>query len=247
MRLAVFADIHANLAALQAVVDDMAKCHVHRHCCLGDIVGYGPRPEECIGLVRSLPRLICIRGNHDAAATWQFSPYGMQKRATAAILWTMDQLSTDSTAFLKGLPLLRTMGNMLFAHANPYNPGAFRYVLNSKYARRSFGATGRPLIFVGHTHVPMIITRRNLFRIDFQQPHGPLVRRLDPKKRHIINCGSVGQPRDRDPRACYCIWDTRRQTLEYRRLEYDVAATAAGIEAIDALSDAMARRLGRGV
>ncbi|HEB50653.1 MAG TPA: metallophosphoesterase [Desulfobulbus sp.] len=247
MRLAVFADIHANLAALQAVVADMAERNVHRHCCLGDIVGYGPQPNECIDLVRSLPRLICIRGNHDAAATWHYSPYSMQKQATAAILWTMDQLRPENAAFLEGLPLLRSMGNMLFAHANPYNPGAFRYVLEGKYARRSFGATRQPLIFVGHTHIPMIITRPNIFRITFLQPRGPVVHRLDLKKRHIINCGSVGQPRDRDPRACYCIWDTREQALEYRRLEYDTAATAAGIRAIDALSDSMIRRLRRGL
>ncbi len=246
MRLAVFADIHANLAALRAVVADMAACNVHRHCCLGDIVGYGPQPNECIDLVRSLPRLICIRGNHDAAATWQFSPYSMQKRATAAILWTMEELRPENAAFLEGLPLLRAMGDMVFAHANPYNPGAFRYVLDRKYARRSFGATSRPLIFIGHTHVPLVITRRNFFRIDLFQPHGPLVHRLDMKKRYIVNCGSVGQPRDRDPRACYCIWDTRAGTLEYRRPGYDIAATAARIEAIDALSDTMVRRLAHG-
>ncbi len=247
MRLAVFADIHANLAALQAVIADMAGRRVHRHCCLGDIVGYGPQPNECIDLVRTLPRLICIRGNHDAAATWQYSPYSMQKKATAAILWTMEELRPENAAFLEGLPLLRSMGNMLFAHANPYNPGAFRYVLDRKYARRSFRATGLPLIFVGHTHVPMIITRKNLFTITFLRPGGPLVHGLDPRKRHIINCGSVGQPRDGDPRACYCIWDTREQTLEYRRLEYDADRTAAGIRAIDALSDSMGRRLRRGV
>ncbi|BCO10616.1 metallophosphatase family protein [Desulfolithobacter dissulfuricans] len=246
MRLAVFADIHANLEALVAVLDDAAGRHVHRYFCLGDIVGYGPDPNGCIELVRSLPRANCLAGNHDAAVTWRYSPYNMNRKATEAIFWTMDQLTKKHSDFLEDLPLILPMGDMLFAHANPYNPGAYRYVLSSKYALRSFRATRARLLFVSHTHRPMIITRKNFFQVEFFEPQGEITCSLNPEKRHIINCGSVGQPRDRDPRACYCILDTRKNTLEFRRVEYDIGQTAKKIQRIDGLSDTLVQRLLQG-
>ena len=245
MRLAVFSDIHANLEALQTIVNDAAGQSIHRYFCLGDIVGYGANPNQCIELVRALPKLNCLLGNHDAAAIWRYSPYAMHKDATRAVLWTIDRLTEKNTAFLKSLPPTLPMGDMLFAHANPYNPEAYRYVINNKYAQRSFRATKEQLLFVSHSHRPMIITRKNYFQTDFFQPQGSMTCKLNRKKRQIINCGSVGQPRDLDPRACYCILDTRHNSIEYRRLEYDYARTGQKIREAG-LSGYLARRLVKG-
>lgn len=245
MRLAVFSDIHANLEALETVLNDAGAQSVHRWFCLGDIVGYGANPNQCIERIRALPKLNCLLGNHDAAAIWRYSPYAMTKDATQAILWTIDRLSKRNNAYLQQRPSTLAMGNILFSHANPYNPEAYRYVINNKYAQRSFRATREQLLFVSHSHRPMIITRKNMFQTVFFPPTGSLTCDLSRKKRQIINCGSVGQPRDRDPRACYCILDTRQNTIEFRRLEYDYVRTGQKIKEAG-LSDYLARRLAKG-
>ncbi|WP_456385074.1 metallophosphoesterase family protein [Desulfolithobacter sp.] len=246
MRLAIFADIHANLEALVAVLDDAAGRCIHRYFCLGDIVGYGPDPNGCIELIRSLPGANFLAGNHDGAATWRYSPYNMHRVATESIFWTMDQLTQNHANFLEALPLTLAMDDMLFAHANPYNPGAYGYVQSPMYALRSFLATRARLLFISHTHRPLIITRKNFFQVDFFKPKGEVTCSLAPDKRHIINCGSVGQPRDRDPRACYCILDTRKNTIEFRRVKYDISQTAKKIQDSASLPDALLQRLVRG-
>ena len=172
MRLAVFADIHSNLEAMQAFVEDTAGRNIHRYMCLGDIIGYGANPNECIKLVRSLPKMSCILGNHDAAAIWRYSPYGMTKDAKEAILWTIDRLSPDNVVFLKHLQPVLAQVNMVFAHANPYNPEAYRYVINRKYAARSFASVKEKLTFIGHSHRPVVISRKNFFQITFTAPKG---------------------------------------------------------------------------
>ncbi len=245
MRLAVFGDIHGNVEALTAVVADMGANHVHRHMCLGDIVGYGASPNECIDLVRSLPKVNCVLGNHDAAAVWRYSPYSMTKDAKEVILWTIDRLTEENSAFLQQLPPMLVAGDLCFVHANPYNPEAYRYVINKKYALRSFAAARQKLTFIGHSHRPVIITRKNFFQITFESAHGSMNRSAAKKKKQIINCGSVGQPRDGDPRACYCIFDTRKNKLEFHRVEYDIDAAAQKITAVG-LPEFLSRRLVRG-
>jgi diadenosine tetraphosphatase ApaH/serine/threonine PP2A family protein phosphatase len=245
MRLAVFADIHSNLEAMQAFVEDTSSRHVHRYMCLGDIVGYGANPNECIQLVRSLPKMNCILGNHDAAATWRFSPYGMTKDAKEVILWTIDQLTPDNTDFLKRLRPVLNQVNMFFAHANPYNPEAYRYVINRKYAARSFAAVKEKLTFIGHSHRPVVITKKNFYQITFTAPQGTKTYSISKEKKQIINCGSIGQPRDGDPRACYCIVDTTEGHVEFHRLVYDYQTTADKIRSAG-LPDILARRLSKG-
>lgn len=221
MRLAVFADIHGNLEALEAFVSDAAGRGVDRYMCLGDMVGYGANPNECIELVRSLPKINVILGNHDAAALWITSPYSMTRNATQAILWTIEQLKEDNASFLKTLKPTIKMGDMIFSHANPYNPLAWRYVATRKYAARSFSGTKESLLFIGHTHQPMFITRSNLVKISFDTPQENSTISAHNSKRQIINCGSIGQPRDRNPQASYLIYDTRNKEFEFYRLAYD--------------------------
>jgi len=246
MRLAVFSDIHGNLEALETVLDHAADRGVHRYMCLGDMIGYGPDPDACIQRLRSLPRLNGVLGNHDAAAVWKMSPYAMTRNATQAILWTIEQLLPESIAYVERLESTFTMGDMIFCHANPYNPHAWRYVENRKYAARSFRSTRKQLLFLGHSHRPLVITKKGFFRMDFQVPEESDILPVSPRKRQIFNCGSVGQPRDRNPQACYLIYDTRRDQIEYYRLPYDYSKTADKIYRAG-LPDFLALRLAKGV
>jgi len=245
MRLALLSDIHSNLEALEAVLEDARTRGVHRYTCLGDIVGYGANPNECIELIRSLPKIHFILGNHDAAATWISSPYIMNKAAADAILWTMAQLTEEHVHFLKHLRPTFGMGDLLFAHANPYNPMAWRYVNSRKYAVRSFNSNKAKLVFIGHTHLPEVITKRGWFGIRFEPFSDTYTLSIDHACRMIVNCGSIGQPRDKNPAACYLIYDTRRETIDFVRVPYNHERAARKIH--DAgLPGIMARRLAKG-
>ena len=229
MRLMIFSDIHGNLEALESMLSDAAERNIHRCICLGDIVGYGPYPNECIELVRSLKNCRCLAGNHDVAALWETSPYGMSSEAKKAILWTMDQLSQENKKFLGVLPDSLDLADMTFVHANPYNPRGWRYVMDRKYALRSFAATRCRYLFIGHSHSPLIITRKHLLAVDLQSIKGSMQYRINDTRRRIINCGSVGQPRDKDSRSCYLIYDSRKQQLEFYRVYYNIEKTAQAI------------------
>ena len=245
MRLGIFADIHGNLEALQAFVQDAAQRNIHRYMCLGDLVGYGPNPNECIELIRTLPKLNCVLGNHDAAAFWRFSPYAMNEEAKQSILWTIEQLTEQNSAFLQSLQPTCIMGNICFAHANPYNPEAYRYVLTRKYAVRSFTSVREQLTFIGHSHRPLVITRKNLFQIIFTTPQPEESAHLSQQQKQIINCGSIGQPRDGDPRAGYCILDTRDRRVEFHRVVYDHQKTSDKIRRAG-LPEFLGKRLAMG-
>ena len=245
MRLAIFADIHSNLEALRAFVAHAAKQRIDRYMCLGDIVGYGANPDECIELIRSLPKINIVLGNHDAAAVWITSPYAMRKEATEAILWTMDQLTDSHAEFLKNLKPTIQIQNMIFSHANAYNPRAWRYVVDRKYAMRSFSGTREKMQFIGHSHVPLMITRKNLFKLIFEAPEDSIPAPVSKHRRQIINCGSIGQPRDGNPKACYSIYDTRLNEIEFHRFSYDFEK--AGKKIIEAgLPELLAKRLSKG-
>lgn len=242
MRLMVFSDIHGNLAALDSVLAHAADKNVHRMVCLGDIVGYGPHPNECIERIRELGKCRVVAGNHDAAALWDFSPYEMSDTAKDAILWTMEQLTDENKAFLRALPTRLDLADMSFVHANPYNPRSGRYILDRTHAMRSFFATQCRKLFIGHSHLPVVITRRSLLRIDFTDIQDKTVLSLKDTKRRIINCGSVGQPRDKDPRSCYLIYDSHKQELEYYRVPYNIEKSIQAVEAAG-LPEAIGKRL----
>ncbi len=225
----IFSDVHGNLDALQGMLQDCASRNVHRSICLGDLVGYGPYPNECIELVRNLKNCRCLAGNHDLAALWETSPYGMSPVAKEAILWTMDQLSVENKQYLATLPDRLDLADMTFAHANPYNPRGWRYVMNRKYALRSFSATACRHLFIGHSHRPLVITKNHILDLHFQKIPGSIRFRVGDSRRRIINCGSVGQPRDRDPRSCYLIYDSRKQRLEFYRVAYSTTKVAQAI------------------
>ncbi len=242
----VFSDVHANLAALEAVLKHAVEQNIHRTLCLGDLVGYGPHPNECIQLVRDLPNCRCTGGNHDVASLWETSPYGMSPAAKEVILWTMDQLSEENKKYLSSLPDRLDLADMTFVHANPYNPRGWRYVMDRKFALRSFGSCRCRLLFIGHSHRPLVITRKRLLSVDLEPVSGSIHYPVNDRKRRIINCGSVGQSRDRDVRACYLVLDTRKKRVEFHRVTYPVDITVQRIKAAG-LPELLMRRLEKGI
>jgi diadenosine tetraphosphatase ApaH/serine/threonine PP2A family protein phosphatase len=220
MRCLVLSDIHSNLEALQAVLDDAGP--VDSTWCLGDVVGYGPDPNRCVELLRSRPHL-CVAGNHDWATLGKLDLEEFNPDARKANEWNRGQLTADNLAFLEALPELLVEDRFTLAHGSPCHP-IWEYVLYTSSAQTAFGCFGTPFGFVGHTHTPVV------FRLAdsgeqchaFLPPDRPL--HLGPD-RVLVNPGGVGQPRDGDPRASYMILDLDALTVEHRRVEYPYRAT----------------------
>lgn len=218
MRILVISDIHANLTALETVLDDAADYEAV--WCLGDLVGYGPDPNECIQRVIELPGLLCIIGNHDAAALGYIETMSFNPEARVALEWTKMMLVEENINFLKNLPETIQNGDVYLAHGSPRQP-VWEYLMDAPTATLSFAHFSTPYCFVGHTHQPVSFimepgqTRSQIITLTPNQSN-PLIPRT------IINPGSVGQPRDNDPRAAYAIFDSEACTWEYRRVEYDI-------------------------
>lgn len=220
MRVLVLSDIHANLTALEAVLRDAGSPDAA--WCLGDLVGYGPDPNDCIDRVRSLPNLLCLIGNHDQAALGNIPLTRFTRDARETADWTMQILSPDNQAFLRALPARITTDDFTLAHGSPRQP-VWEYILDPAIAALNFQAFDTDYCLVGHSHLPL------MFHHDAQNGRAipAAVRWDDPNPltpRMIVNPGSVGQPRDMDPRSAYAILDTEAKTWEPRRVEYDVAS-----------------------
>lgn len=245
MRMAIFSDIHGNLEAMEAFVEHVMRKEVDRFVCLGDLVGYGANPSECISLVRSLPNIVVTLGNHDAAVLWDSSPYMMNDPAKEVILWCMENLSEDEKEYLASLPLSHCFNGIKFSHANPYDPKGWHYVNNRKSALRCFRSCKEKLLFVGHTHIPLVTTKKNILQVLFEEPEHEKSIKIDISKRQIFNCGSIGQPRTGTHELNYLIFDSREATITYYAIPYDYEF--AGKKIIDAgLPPTLARRLKHG-
>lgn len=223
MLVAIVSDIHGNLAALQAVLADAEKRHATELWCLGDVVGYGPDPLECIDAIRERAR-VCLSGNHDLAAVGKLSLDEFNTHAGAAVRWTMAQLRQEDTAFLGGLPPKLVHDGVTLAHASPREP-VWEYVLSRPVAIESFKHFDTPMCWVGHSHIPFVCLELvpggacdfYLFPEDQPLPIG--------SARMIVNPGSVGQPRDQDPKASYVVYDRAGGQLYHHRVAYDIAKT----------------------
>jgi diadenosine tetraphosphatase ApaH/serine/threonine PP2A family protein phosphatase len=222
MRYAVLADIHANLAAFEAVLADIEKKGgVDELWCLGDIVGYGPDPSRCIELLRKL-NPVCVAGNHDRAAIGKlelsyFNPY-----AAEACRWTAKQLNPVDARYLEDLPTSVQKGDFLLVHGSPADP-VLEYVMSIGIAARNFDFFQSPYCLVGHTHVPAAFKEESGSCLSINLSPG--IGMVLGKHRMIINPGAVGQPRDGDPRASYAIYDSEGHMLRLYRVEYDIGAT----------------------
>ena len=220
MRLAIISDIHGNLEALRAVARDIDSSDCDRIVCAGDIVGYGPEPEKCIELIRERSSGT-IGGNHDYALRGDFPIEKLNGMARAAIIWSRERLSECSTAYLKTLCAAWHADGWMMAHGSPENPEDFTYAHTPFEASRAFACFSEKVCFVGHTHIPLIFTFK---RGRITKDH-PGTKDLLDGERYLVNVGSVGQPRDLDNRACYCIFDEAKQRLEFKRVPYNIAKT----------------------
>ena len=224
MRVAVVADIHANLTAFDAVAADWGE--IDELWCLGDVVGYGPEPNECVGRVRALPH-VCIPGNHDYAALGKINVGDFNPAARAAAEWTARQLTSDSKAYLSGLREIERKDPFTLVHGSPASP-IWEYLLDTGAASASFEQLKTPHALIGHSHVPLMFAAEAGGRVGGQllHPAGPIEL---AGARRILNPGSVGQPRDGDPRASYAIiaGEGDQLTFELRRIPYDIAVTQA--------------------
>jgi predicted phosphodiesterase len=219
MRVLIISDIHANLTALETVIQKAGNFDAV--WCLGDLVGYGPDPNECIDRVKKLPNLSCIIGNHDLAALQQLDSESFNPEARTAILWTQKSLTESSKIFLNDLPEKVELDKVTLSHGSPRHP-VWEYLLDPRTATLNFDYFSTPLCFVGHTHLPVIYTLVGIQKsalLDIPEPNTMIP--LSSRKA-ILNPGSVGQPRDRDPRAAFALYDDETLTWDYRRVEYDV-------------------------
>lgn len=220
MRTLIISDIHANLTALEAVLADAGP--VEAVWCLGDLVGYGPDPNECIERVASLPNLQCILGNHDAAALRRIEVDTFNPEARTAILWTQQRLTSSSLTYLESLPERLRLDHITIVHGSPRQP-VWEYLLDTRTATLNFNFFDTPYCFVGHTHLPvMYVLPEDAASALLVVPEHATQIELAP--RAILNPGSVGQPRDRDPRAAYALLDLEQYTWECRRVTYDIAS-----------------------
>jgi predicted phosphodiesterase len=220
-KILVLSDIHANLTALEAVLADAGK--VDETWCLGDIAGYGPDPNECIERLRQVPKLTGMMGNHDFAAVGDQTLETFNSDARKALLWQRKKLNEGSMAFLRLLPDVPVVrGEITLAHGSPRD-SVWEYIMNTLVARINLGAFQTRWCFVGHSHFQAIFqyhTEKDDMTIEVPQPG----KSYEMTDRAILNPGSVGQPRDRDPRAAYAFFFPETHIWEPRRVEYDIPA-----------------------
>lgn len=223
MKALIISDIHANLAALEAVIKEAGEFDIT--WCLGDTVGYGPDPNECIAKLHTLPNLTCLLGNHDAAVIEEIEVSSFNIEARISVGWTQSVLKEESRKFLKSLPAKIEVEGQTLAHGSPRHP-IWEYLLDTPTIIENFEFFDTPYCFVGHTHLPVIYQLDN----EHQAPDQIIPEAFNPIKlspRAIINPGSVGQPRDRNPFASYAIFDTENDILEHRRAAYDIGSVQA--------------------
>lgn len=247
MKRALISDIHANYEALQAVLADIDGQSVQEIFCLGDIIGYGPNPVQCLDQVIARCQ-VTILGNHDQATL--FDPDGFNPVALQAIYWTRDQLETvgDESSrdrrwdFIGELPRRWDEGTFLFVHGSPREPTNEYVFPEDIYDQRKMNALLSRIdqyCFQGHTHMPGVFTEAG----DFYSPEDCNYEYEFGNDKAMVNVGSVGQPRDGDPRACYVILDTEAKSIEYRRVEYDIETTRQKIYSIPDLDNMLGDRL----
>jgi predicted phosphodiesterase len=239
MKFAIIADIHGNLEALQVVLADTREQKCTHYACVGDVVGYGANPSECLKIVRDMG-MPCVKGNHDEYCSVDQQLDGFNAHAAEAVNWTRKQLSDDDRQWLRDLKYFRLVTSFSMVHATLDVPQRWGYVFDKLAAAASFTYQNTSVCFFGHTHVPVAFIR------DTQVRGGTYSKfKVDSSKKYFVNVGSVGQPRDNNPKSAYVVYDVDEGVIELRRLEYDIAAAQQKI--LDAgLPPRLAERLAYG-
>ena len=225
MRIAFVSDIHSNLPALETVLISIRKHKIDRIYCLGDIVGYGANPVECVKIIAETADKI-VAGNHDWGVIGKTDFSRMSEKARLAAIWTYSQLAESDKVFLSKLPLTLHSGETFLVHSTPANPDKWEYFksFDSPGLKKQLSVYNEQFCFLGHSHIPRIYDDTNAKIIPSDKPI-----LLDPNRRYVINTGSVGQPRDGDPRSCYVIFDTEKKYILYKRIEYDIEKASSAI------------------
>ncbi len=246
MKLAILADVHANLEALTACLDHARAAGAEAFAFVGDLVGYGADPAAVLDVVRTHAEAgaVVVRGNHDAAVV---SPGAetMHRVAEEAIAWTRARLDARDHAFLASLPLLVRRGDLVFVHASADRPADWTYVTDPLHAAASLREAGTHYVFSGHVHEPVLYYTALAERPIAFQPVPGVAIPVPPRRQWLAIVGSCGQPRDGNTAACYALLDLERERLAFQRVPYDWATAAAKIRAAG-LPERLAARLERG-
>lgn len=239
MKYAILADIHANLEALEVVLNDAREQNCSHYACLGDVVGYNANPKECLDKIRDM-EMPCVKGNHDEYCSIESNLEGFNPHAAEAIHWTRAQLTEEDREWLRNLKYIRLVASYSIVHATLDGPQRWGYVFDRLAAAASFTYQNTSVCFFGHTHVPVAFIRDSVVRGGTYSKF-----KIEPGRKYFINVGSVGQSRDGVPKATYVIYNMDEGSVELRRLDYDIAKTQAKIRAAG-LPERLAERLALG-
>ena len=239
MKFAIIADIHANLEALQVVLEDTKAQKCTHYACLGDVVGYNANPKECLDIIRTMA-MPCVKGNHDEYCSAEVGLEGFNPAAAEAVEWTRQQLNETDRAWLRDLKYMRMVTSFSIVHATLDVPQRWGYVFDKLAAAASFTYQNTAVCFFGHTHVPVAFMRDTVVRGGTYSKF-----KVEPGKKYFVNVGAVGPPRDNNPKSAYVIYDMNEGTIELRRLDYDIAAAQKKILAAG-LPERLAERLAYG-
>ena len=267
MKYAILSDIHGNWEALTVVLEKCGEIGVDEYISLGDIVGYNANPKECLDKMRSLKLVCAVKGNHDEYAAGSDNTIeGFNPHARAAVIWTKSQLTPEDRAWLAALPMRQTLKGTLITvvHATLDSPDSWGYIFDEHHAADNFSYQFTPLCFIGHSHVPIGFCKkpiisfsdrmiesldswesRNTPESQFKRSDSVTVT-LDPGHKYLLNVGSVGQPRNKDPRASFAIYDSDLKTVTRYRIPYDISTAQAKIRAAG-LPERLASRLALGM
>src|SRR2546430_4271786 len=216
MKYAVIADIHANLEALEVVLEDARTQNCTHYCCVGDVVGYNANPKECLDIVRSMG-MPCVKGNHDEYCSTEEALDGFNPHAADGLNWTGKQLPEEDKQWLRELKYIRLVASFSVVHATLDVPQRWGYVFDKLAAAASFTYQNTSVCFFGHTHVPVAFIRDSVVRGGTYSKF-----KVETGRKYFVNVGSVGQPRDGNPKAAYVIYDLDEGSIELRRLDYDI-------------------------
>jgi len=242
MKYFIISDIHSNLEALNPVLKDMEAEKPDIKICLGDIVGYGPDPDECTQLIFSNFDII-VAGNHDQAVTGQYSTESFNPLARTAVLWTQAKMKDENIARLKSLELKIIKNDITCVHSTPTHPEEFGYILNSYEAQKHFPDLTTSVCFIGHSHIPIVYIQHKDGAVN-ESAKTSIKFKKDEK--YIINVGSVGQSRDRIPQASYGIYNSESNTFKIKRRSYDIDSVQEKMREAG-LPPYLINRLSRGV
>ena len=241
MRYCFISDIHGNLEAFTAVIDTAAKERIDKYLCIGDVVGYGADPSECIKLVQSLDPDVLVAGNHEWGVAGLLDMDYFSEYARAAVEWTKGILGKAEMDYLKSFRLVDEEEGFVLVHGGPQEPDKFPYIMDSDDAASAMKLMKKPLLFIGHTHIAEVYYSD---KGKVRQTIEPRIK-IDDGRTYVINVGSVGQPRDMDPRASFAVFDTDENVVELKRIAYDIKK--AGDKILKAgLPEMLALRLSEG-